>query len=47
MTATVLLTSNFTTARTQLADALCVLAIASVCIVSHSMCDAQVNYELL
>ena len=36
----VLLTSKFTTARMQLALAVCV--IASVCIVSHSMLDAQV-----
>ena len=44
MASTVPLTSKFTTARTQLAVALCV--IVSVCIVSHSMCDAQINYEL-
>ena len=40
---TVPLTSKFTTARTQLAVALCV--ITSVCIVLHSMCDAQINLD--
>ena len=47
MAPTVLLTSKFTTARMRLTVALCVLVIASVCIVSHSMCDAQINYESL
>ena len=47
MAPTVPLTSKFTTARTQLTFALCVIVIVSVCIVSHSMCDVQINYESL
>ena len=47
MAPTVPLTSKFITAHTRLVVALCVLVIASVCIVSHSMCDVQINYESL
>ena len=45
MAPTVPLMSKFTTARMRFAFALCV--ITSVCIVSHSMCDVQMNYESL